>query len=223
MPERELAAGPTERPPRCCERDTGSSVRSNYGACYVPSLQELTDSFELVGILAAGSERSARLAARRHVPLLTSAAEVPEGARAAIVALPPPTAGMVTAQLLRRGVHVLMEHPVRADLLRELRQEALSAKVIHAVNCHFGELAQRARSSANAVGAVRRARRRTPPSLPRPIGICHVRSAGSGVGLTAGSALEREVAPSATPEHPFTSFRGVIADVPVRVQCSHDV
>ncbi|EUA14571.1 hypothetical protein I546_0534 [Mycobacterium kansasii 732] len=41
---------------------------TNYGACYVPSLQELTDSFELVGILAAGSERSARLAARRNVP-----------------------------------------------------------------------------------------------------------------------------------------------------------
>ncbi|KZS61707.1 Gfo/Idh/MocA family oxidoreductase [Mycobacterium ostraviense] len=87
---------------------------SNYGACYVPSLQELTDSFELVGIQAAGSERSAR----RHVPLWTSVAEVADEARAAIVALPPPTPGMVTAQLLRRGVHVLMEHPVRADLLR---------------------------------------------------------------------------------------------------------
>ncbi|KZS61708.1 hypothetical protein A4G28_18030 [Mycobacterium ostraviense] len=45
----------------------------------------------------------------------------------------------------------------------------------------------------------------------------------SGVGSLAGSALEREVAPSATPQHPFTSFRGVIDDVPVRVQCSHDV
>ncbi|MGV7406846.1 Gfo/Idh/MocA family oxidoreductase [Mycobacterium kansasii] len=197
---------------------------SNYGACYVPSLQELTDSFELVGILAAGSERSARLAARRHVPLLTSAAEVPEGARAAIVALPPPTAGMVTAQLLRRGVHVLMEHPVRADLLREPRQEALSAKVIHAVNCHFGEL-----GPARAfVGECRRRCASSPPTYASVV--TAPRSAyatfdllGRALGSLAGSALEREVAPSATPEHPFTSFRGVIADVPVRVQCSHDV
>ncbi|VAZ89964.1 hypothetical protein LAUMK35_01073 [Mycobacterium pseudokansasii] len=129
----------------------------------------------------------------------------------------------MTAQLLRRGVHVLMEHPVRADLLRELRQKALSAKVIHAVNCHFAEL-----GPARAfVGECRRRRASNPPTYASVV--TAPRSAyatfdllGRALGSLAGSALEREVAPSATPEHPFTSFRGVIDDVPVRVQCSHD-
>ncbi|ORB85562.1 hypothetical protein B1987_19175 [Mycobacterium kansasii] len=197
---------------------------SNYGAFYIPALLKLTDSFELIGILAAGSERSARLAARQNVPLWTSVAEVPDQVGAAIVALPPPTAALVTAQLLRRGVHVLMEHPVRADLLRELRQEALSAKVIHAVNCHFAEL-----GPARAfVGECRRRRASSPPTYASVV--TAPRSAyatfdllGRAVGSLAGAAMEREVAPSAIPEHPFTSFRGVIDVVPVRVQCSHDV
>lgn len=131
---------------------------------------------------------------------------------------------MVTAQLLRRGVHVLMEHPVRGDLLRELRQEALSAKVIHAVNCHFAEL-----SPARAfIGECRRLRASNPPTYASAV--TAPRSAystfdllGRALGSLAGSALEREVAPNATPEHPFASFRGVIDGVPVRVQCSRDV
>ncbi|WP_204802992.1 Gfo/Idh/MocA family oxidoreductase [Mycobacterium riyadhense] len=197
---------------------------SNYGAFYVPSLQELNDSFELIGILAAGSERSARLAARQKIPLWASVSEIPTDADAAIVALPPTAAATVTKQLIRRGVHVLMEHPVRSDVLRDLRQEALSAKVTHFVNCHFAEL-----SSARAF--IDECRRRRDSSPPTYVSVVTAPRAayptfdvlGRALGSLAAAHLQHEQPPPATPKHPFASFCGVIDGVPLRVQCSQDV
>ncbi|SOJ55267.1 hypothetical protein MSIMFB_02756 [Mycobacterium simulans] len=197
---------------------------SNYGAFYIPSLQELNNSFELIGVLAAGSERSARLAARQKIPLWASVAEIPNDADAAIVALPPAAATTVTKQLIHRGVHVLMEHPVRGEVLREVRQEALSAKVTHFVNCHFAEL-----SSARAF--VDECRRRRDLSQPLYASVVTAPRAayptfdvlGRALGSLAAARLQREPPPSAIPEHPFASLCGVIDGVPVRVQCSRDV
>lgn len=197
---------------------------SNYAAFYIPSLQELNDSFELTGVLAAGSDRSTRLAARHKVPLWTSVPEVPHSVQAAIVALPPVASVGVATQLLRRGIHVLMEHPVRADRLAQLRAAALSSGAVHCVNCHFAEL-----SSAQAfIDGCRQRRALEPPQWVSVV--TAPRSAystfdvlGRALGALAEPSLERELTLSDTTEHPFESFRGLIDGTPVRVQCSREV
>lgn len=197
---------------------------SNYAATYIRSLAKLTDIFELIGILARGSERSTRLAAVRKVPLWRSISEIPIDAQAAIVALPPAAAATVTKQLIRRGVHVLMEHPVSSDVLREIREEALLANIAHLVNCHFAEL-----SAARLFVDECRVRRALSPARYASV-VTASRSAystfdllGRALGALASSDLERELTATMTTEHPFASFRGVVNGVPTRVQCSHVV
>lgn len=197
---------------------------SNYAAAYIPSLRQSGGSFELIGVLARGSERSIRLATRHGVTLWTRVEDVPPFVQAAIVALPPVAATDVAAQLLRRGVHVLMEHPVRADRLANLRLEAESSGAVHLVNCHFAEL-----SSAQAFIELCRQQR----ALESPTWASVVtapRSAfstfdllGRALGALSEYSLERELTTSLTAEHPFESFRGSISGTPVRVQCSREI
>jgi thiazolinyl imide reductase len=195
---------------------------TNYGASYIPAIDHPESHFELAGILAKGSERSVGLAAHRKVPLWSSASEVPDGIHAAVVALPPVTAEIVAKQFIRRKVHVLVEHPITSDVLRVAREEALAANVIHNVNCHFAELSE-------PRAFVRECRRRSELGRLRYASVVtSPRSTyttfdvlGRALGGLSNASVERESGPPI--EYPFTSFRGSINGIPVRIQCSKAV
>lgn len=194
---------------------------SNYAASYLPAIEDPSSAFELAGILARGSERSLRLAAAKNVPLWSSAEEVAGGVGVAIVALPPADAATVTRQLIARGVHMLVEHPVAGDVLHEVRERAAAAKVVHNVNCHFAEL-----SAPRAF--VQECRRRAALGPMQYVSVVTAaRSAyatfdllGRALGGLSGSSLEQELTSASGLEHPFASYRATLEGLPVRVQCS---
>ncbi len=195
---------------------------TNYGASYVPAIEG--PIFTLAGILARGSERSVKLATRLDVPLWTSADDVADDVKLAVVALPPPAAEDVATALLARRIHVLIEHPVAADVLRELRTHAKRSSVTLNVCSHFPEL-----SAARAF--VQECRRRSEVRRPQYASVVTApRLAyatfdllGRALGGLNGSSLERESANVNGPAYPFESFRGVVNEIPVRVQCSRTI
>jgi thiazolinyl imide reductase len=199
---------------------------TNYGASYIPAIESEGSGFELVGILAKGSERSTKLAAAKGVPLWSSADEVDPAVRVAVVALPPSAAVAVTKALMKRGIHVLLEHPVEGDALADIRRGAQSAGVTVDVNCHFADL----RAPRAFIDDCRRRSR---------LGKVHYASVvtaprsayttfdvlGRALGGLNDAWLESETtsASSGAGGHPFQSFRGRVAGIPTRVQCTSAV
>jgi thiazolinyl imide reductase len=104
---------------------------SNYGAAYVRAIRRRPADYELAGILARGSARSRELAAKHGVPLYSRVADLPAGADLACAAMG--IAGFeVVLDLVRRGTHVLLEHPVApADLRRALDEAARRGVRLH--------------------------------------------------------------------------------------------
>ncbi|MEM8995676.1 MAG: Gfo/Idh/MocA family oxidoreductase [Acidobacteriota bacterium] len=113
---------------------------SNYGRTYLPAIEGSAGRFRCAGLFARGSERSRRLAASLDVPLYRRVGDLPAGAfEVAVVALPRAASG-VADELLRRGVHVLLEHPRRADDLRSAHAAADTGGAAVHVNGHFTDL-----------------------------------------------------------------------------------
>jgi thiazolinyl imide reductase len=110
---------------------------SNYGRFYLSALKRAAGSYQLVGILARGSERSQRVAESYGVPLYQAADELPEGIDIACAAMSS-DANAVVLQLLDRGIHVLWEHPQRPAAVQVALDRALQSR-FH-INGHFSEL-----------------------------------------------------------------------------------
>lgn len=112
---------------------------SNYGQAYLDALAESPGRFSVVALLARGSERSRRLAARHGIPLRHTAGELPAGVDLACAALPASADGVVL-ELLERGIHVLCEHPRGPDFIDRATATAEEAGVCFQVNGHFSDL-----------------------------------------------------------------------------------
>lgn len=112
---------------------------TNYGLSYVRALARALDRYTIVGLLARGSERSQREAARLAVPLVRSAEEVPSGVDLACAALGRDAHPVVVA-LLRRGIPVVCEHPLPAELVQASLHEAEAAGTRFHINGHWSGL-----------------------------------------------------------------------------------
>ena len=112
---------------------------SNYGRTYINALAREPHKFQLAGILAQGSVRSQRLAALNSVPLYRSADELPDTINLACAAMSSDAAPVVL-QLIRRGIHVLCEHPYPSDWLKRAFYLAQERGVQFHVNGHFANL-----------------------------------------------------------------------------------
>ena len=114
---------------------------TNFGRFYIAALLRENPDFRLAGILAKGSERSRVLAAELNVPLYTAPEEVAGTVDIACVVLKSTLLGgpgtRVATALLKRGIHVLQEHPVHPTEIRQCREIARTAGVVYHVNSHF--------------------------------------------------------------------------------------
>lgn len=106
---------------------------TRFGQFYLEALRALPDQFELVGLLAKGSERSKQCAERCGVPLYTEIDRLPGRIDLACVVLRSSVMGgsgtELSLKLLERGIHVIQEQPVHhkdlAACLRTARQHGV--------------------------------------------------------------------------------------------------
>jgi len=112
---------------------------SNYARTYLTALAREPGKFQLAGILARGSARSQRMAALTGVPLYRSVGELPDRIDLACAAMSS-AAFPIVGQLIRRGIHVLCEHPYPASRLKGAMNLARKHGVHFHVNGHFANL-----------------------------------------------------------------------------------
>ncbi len=114
---------------------------TTFGRVHLAALARPDAPAELAGILARGSSRSAALALAAGVPLYHRVDDLPRDVDAACVAV---RAGVVggdgtdlALSLLRRGIHVLAEHPVHRDELARCLRQARESGVDYRLNDHY--------------------------------------------------------------------------------------
>ena len=112
---------------------------TNYGRSYLQALGLRPDRYELAGILARGSARSGEAARRYSVPRFFQVEQLPPGIDFACVAVGT-SAFEVVLGLLKRGIHVLCEHPQKTEHIRRALEIAASRSLCFHINGHFGAL-----------------------------------------------------------------------------------
>jgi thiazolinyl imide reductase len=112
---------------------------TNYGRIYLDAIALKPNRYELAGILALGSPRSRKLAARHHAPVYQKVADLPEDIDFACAAMGSSGSEAVLA-LLDRNVHVLCEHPLRSEYLQTAMAKASERKLCFHVNAHLAML-----------------------------------------------------------------------------------
>lgn len=109
---------------------------SRFGQFYLEAVKALPEQFELVGLLAKGSERSRNCAERYGIPLYTDVEQLPADIDLACVVLRSTVMGgngtEMSLKLLARNIHVISEQPIHhkdlALCLKLARQQAVHFK-----------------------------------------------------------------------------------------------
>lgn len=114
---------------------------TGFGRSYLAAFERADFDFELAGILASGSARSHACATHYGVPLWSTVEEVPRDVDLACVVVGGvmnggPGPGLSQA-LMRRGVHVLQEHPLHPDELVACLRAATESGVVFRLNTHY--------------------------------------------------------------------------------------
>lgn len=111
-----------------------------FGRFYLRALARHPD-IELVGILSRGSEASARYAQEMHIAHYHSVEALPETITLACVVVRAGVSGgsgaEIACALLRRGIHVLQEHPLHPDELALCLRTAHQHRVRYDVNAFY--------------------------------------------------------------------------------------
>jgi yersiniabactin synthetase, thiazolinyl reductase component len=216
---------------------------TGYGATYLNALWNHDSDLRLAGILARGSERSRALATQWNVPLWRTIEEVPEKAiDLACVAVSAPAGAALTLELLRRGIHVLAEHPVAPEDLEKALATAREHGVAYHVNSHYADLETVQPFLSAAIAC-----RRTSPLLfvsimtnPRALfsviellgrmsgGHPDARDERKDLGgrtfpsprsFRLGTRPQDDMAAKLADEGPFATVQGTLDNVPILLQC----
>jgi thiazolinyl imide reductase len=114
---------------------------TKYGQAYLSAFISENPQFRLVGILAKGSTRSQQHAKELGVPLYTKVDEIPSDTDIACVAVRSTIMGgegtNLALQIMKRGIHVIQEHPVHPGDIRKCLKQAKDSGVCYHINSHF--------------------------------------------------------------------------------------
>lgn len=189
-----------------------------FGEHYLAAIARLGGDVRLAGILARGGARSRALAAHLDVPLYRDVADLPADIDVACVVVRTTLFGgdgtRLAEALLKRGIHVLQEHPVHPGEVASLRRQAEAAGVRYHVNSFYPHLPAFRHFIAYASAAGERAPAAfaevtTSPQL--------LYSALDGLGRSLGSLAGLGcVGPLVPPSDglPFHAFQGRVGGVP---------
>lgn len=116
-------------------------VGAKFGEVYLNAFLQPQAGIELAGLLARGSRRAQQLAHDFGIPLYTSIAQLPDDIDIACVVVRSTVAqgegSQLAADLLRRGMHVLQEHPLHPDDVARLQALAQERGLIYWVNSFY--------------------------------------------------------------------------------------
>ncbi|MGW0199154.1 Gfo/Idh/MocA family oxidoreductase [Nonomuraea sp. NPDC003201] len=194
---------------------------TKFGQVYLSALRD--GPFELTGVLARGSARSAAYAEEHGVPLLTDPDQVPELADLACVVVRSGVVGgegsELAGALLARGVHVLQEHPLHADELARCLRTARAASAVHHVNTLYVHLDPVRRFIETA---------RRLFELQRPLYVdaacsVHVAYALFDILGRALGALRPWTFTATAPGTPFTCLTGTVGGVPLTLRVQNQI
>jgi len=113
-------------------------VGAKFGEVYLNSFFNEQPGFELCGLMAKGSPRAYQLAKAFGIPLYTSLGQLPDAFDVACVVVRSTVVGgsgtYLAESLLRRGMHVVQEHPVHPTDIETLQTFASSLGLVYWVN-----------------------------------------------------------------------------------------
>lgn len=204
-----------------------------FGRIYLEAVVSAPESFRLAGVLARGSKYSRDCAKRYRVPLYTSVEQVPNDVDiVCIVVRSGATGGLgseLARALLKRGIHVLQEHPVHATEIAACLLAAKQGHAAYAVNTLYPNV--RAIRQFLAVAAYLRQRQR----LQFIDAACNSQVAYpllDVLGRAAGSLRPwsfNDCRPQCDDHslsvmaHPFRSLYATVAGVPVTLRVQNQV
>jgi pyochelin biosynthetic protein PchG len=193
-----------------------------FGQVYLEAFRPRGYPIELAGILARGSARAAACARHYGVPLFTAIDDLPREIDAACVVVRGRILGgkgtELAHALLRRGLHVIQEHPVHPDELAESLRIARASGVQYRLNSFYVNVGPVRRF----MGAVRELSRSQRPLFVDAA--CGCQLSFSLLEMLAMSL--RGVRPWSIdpprhrPGEPFVTVTGLLAGVPftIRIQ-----
>ena len=109
---------------------------SHYGAVYLPILAGL-DTYKLEGIYSRGSARSASYCHKLSIENYTQLESIPGDIDLVVIAIGSETGPALAEHFLRRQMHVLIEHPITWQHVKDLFSIARENNATFMVNSHF--------------------------------------------------------------------------------------
>jgi len=114
---------------------------AKFGEVYLDAFLQPQAGLELAGLLARGSRRAQQLAHDFGIPLYTSLEQAPDDIDIACVVVRSSVAqgagSQLASDLLRRGIHVLQEHPLHPDDVTRLQALARERSLVYWVNSFY--------------------------------------------------------------------------------------
>jgi thiazolinyl reductase component of yersiniabactin synthetase len=116
-------------------------VGAKFGEVYLNAFLTPLAGLDLAGLLARGSQRAHQLAHDFGIPLYTSLEHLPNDIDIACVVVRSSVAqgegSQLAADLLRRGIHVVQEHPLHSDDMTRLQALARVGGLVYWVNSFY--------------------------------------------------------------------------------------
>ncbi|KOC88148.1 Gfo/Idh/MocA family oxidoreductase [Winslowiella iniecta] len=195
---------------------------TRFGEHYLAALSRQSSEFELVGIVARGSQRSRLLAEKLQVPLYQQIGQLPAGIDIACVAIRSRIVGgdgsTLAEQLLQRGIAVLQEHPVHAGDIRRLQQLAQQ----HGTRYHVNSMYPALPAAACFIDYARQSATRQKPAfieLTTSLQLLYssLDIIGRALGGLAPFSCTTPPLPPAGKQWPFRQMQGEMAGIPVSI------
>lgn len=199
---------------------------TKFGRVYLAGLADHPE-VQLTGILARGGQRSKACAEHYGVPLYTEPDQLPDDTDLACVVVGTAINGGPGAQLsqhlLRRGIHVLQEHPLHPDELTACLRAAREGGVLYRVNTHYPHLTPVRRFLA----AAEELRTRQQPLFVDgmagfPVGCSLLDLAARAVGRQRPFALDPPASTQAD-DRPYTAVSGTLGGIPATLRLQNEL
>ncbi|WP_431981408.1 Gfo/Idh/MocA family oxidoreductase [Streptomyces qinglanensis] len=205
-----------------------------FGRIYLDAVRSDPRGFALTGILAKGGDHSRTLAERAGVPLYTDHGQLPDDTDAVCVVVRSGATGGpgsdIARAVLRRGMHVLQEHPVHAGELADNLKAARDGDAAYAVGTLYPDLAPvRAFLAAAAVLRSRGPLRFVDAACNSQVAYPLLDVLGRAVGALRPWAFRAQPAPGpgltalTDGTQPFSALHAVVGGVPLTLRVQNQV